>query len=1010
MPASGTVQTVMARTTTCGPGPFMTLAVRKASNLCLATMLVMACASGSALGNGAPLLPSSKLTFSVPPAVTGGARVSVTGKVAHEPHGAKVVFQWLRRTKWVSLGRANLAHGRFKLSVLVPAGPSVLRVRAIIVVGRSRVAVSRVRELRVRMPGRGVKAVGPTTVGPRAAVSNPATPSTPGPSGPTSPGSIAVTAPPVTVAVGSIVEIPAPAPITSLTELDGSIQGTEPGVAVTIAGGGLAVSAAATATTASMTLTITGTACTSSECGRQFVMQLPVTVKPIAAPAGPIETFTQPSPDRIAEAVNNELQDEILIMLGTSEQPGTREQADAAAGAVGAVVSGGISEDGIFQIRWSTPQDLSTRIAELESQPHVTSVSPSIVGLTETQTAYAPIVAPAYDQPYWTWRYDQVHAREAWAHTTGSDVTVGLVDVGDAFAGSPNLNVSNTLDPIAVPGAHATNVAGLACGKPYGSGMVGMAWGCPIVTTYADATGTDIPDASVMAAMQRVVKIPGVRVINTSMGAGSGCATQTYRDSIEQWIAHSQMFFRRILQGAGSDIVWTFSAGNNCMSGPSSPWAANSDLPNVIDVAASNADGRLASFSNYGMAVAAPGGVEPTEPAIDLHASCDSDDALDEGRCGLLSSTVGPCSIGYCAERGEMSGTSMAAPMVAGIAALVTAQHPSFDAAQIAACITSTAGTEGVGSTGAPDGQPGGIYANPPLPYTGAPIPIVNAAAAVACETPVPTEQATPMGPTSGPAGFGMQVSLPSCTYLDVSFDGTQGYVQSEYSPTTTFDLVTTSGLADGQHQMSFACESSVGGTVLWRSPGFSITITGGPIALGLQSTTAAPGEAIVYTSGPSESTTTCPSLPGVALYGLSIYLDTPTGLAVTASRFIAMPDEATTEALTVPPETPAGEYTALERCYYSGTNQLGIFEFTGPYHNVTVTNGASSAVKKANTGAASRRVSNTTTTLPKATPDAGVSTSVTTTLQTGTATAFHRTLLESQVGAPWFGLRQGPG
>ncbi|MGO9751387.1 MAG: S8 family serine peptidase [Solirubrobacteraceae bacterium] len=275
---------------------------------------------------------------------------------------------------------------------------------------------------------------------------------------------------------------------------------------------------------------------------------MPLTIAPLAAAAsGKLTNFTEPSPDRIANATDNELQDELLVMLGTTNQPGARAQADAAARAVGGVVAGGISDDGIYQIRWSTPQDLTARITQLQSQPNVTAVSPSIVGLAGPQSTYAPTVAPAYDQPYWTWRYDQVDASQAWSQTTGWNVTVGIVEVGDVYAADPDLNVTKTLDPIAVPGAHATDVAGLACGKADGDGMVGLAWGCPIVTTYAAATDvlkngrpvlnssgqpeTEIPDASVMAAMQRVAGTPGVRVINMSLGADSGCATQAYRNN-----------------------------------------------------------------------------------------------------------------------------------------------------------------------------------------------------------------------------------------------------------------------------------------------------------------------------------------------------------------------------------------------------------------------------------------------------------------------------------------------
>lgn len=91
------------------------------------------------------------------------------------------------------------------------------------------------------------------------------------------------------------------------------------------------------------------------------------------------------------------------------------------------------------------------------------------------------------------------------------------------------------------------------------------------------------------------------------------------------------------------------------------------------------------------------------------------------------------CPQHYCSSYGEMAGTSMAAPVVAGIAALVFDSAPSKNAGQVGDCLTTTAGTEGVGSTLPPAGQPAGSFADPPTSYNGSPIPIVNAGAAVAC-------------------------------------------------------------------------------------------------------------------------------------------------------------------------------------------------------------------------------------------------------------------------------------
>ena len=83
-------------------------------------------------------------------------------------------------------------------------------------------------------------------------------------------------------------------------------------------------------------------------------------------------------------------------------------------------------------------------------------------------------------------------------------------------------------------------------------------------------------------------------------------------------------------------------------------YPANYDLPNVISVAATNNKGTLAGFSNIGaekVGLAAPG--------VDI------------------VSTYPDKSYGY------MSGTSMAAPHVTGVAALIKSQNPALDDAQL---------------------------------------------------------------------------------------------------------------------------------------------------------------------------------------------------------------------------------------------------------------------------------------------------------------------------------------
>jgi hypothetical protein len=105
-------------------------------------------------------------------------------------------------------------------------------------------------------------------------------------------------------------------------------------------------------------------------------------------------------------------------------------------------------------------------------------------------------------------------------------------------------------------------------------------------------------------------------------------------------------------------VVIVASAGNNGSSAPEYPAAEG--VPGSLSVGASTSFDSLASFSNYGawVHITAPGQ-------------------------GILSSVPG-------GEYAFWSGTSMAAPLVAGQAALVRAANPRFDAAAVVQRILST--------------------------------------------------------------------------------------------------------------------------------------------------------------------------------------------------------------------------------------------------------------------------------------------------------------------------------
>ena len=173
----------------------------------------------------------------------------------------------------------------------------------------------------------------------------------------------------------------------------------------------------------------------------------------------------------------------------------------------------------------------------------------------------------------------------------------------------------------------------------------------------------------------------GVTIINNSWGAGLKCEpVQTgtspacsqndhvdpYRQAIDHYMSGTTDAFTQEMAKAGAGAVLVVAAGNQGVREATNPWsyiAAKTAVRNVITVASIDSDSNLSGFSNFGphVDVAAPGGFGP-----------DDKDIL---------STVAKSAYG------RKHGTSMAAPMVAGEAALVAQLHPDWTGTQIADCI-----------------------------------------------------------------------------------------------------------------------------------------------------------------------------------------------------------------------------------------------------------------------------------------------------------------------------------
>jgi subtilisin family serine protease len=282
-------------------------------------------------------------------------------------------------------------------------------------------------------------------------------------------------------------------------------------------------------------------------------------------------------------------------------------------------------------------------VEELRSDPSITSVSPNYVRRASI-TPNDPLYTPRQRTYAGT-----VRLPAAWDRTTGAaNQVVAVLDTG-VFFNHPDLRdkfrngwdaVNGDNNPVDDHG-HGTFVAGVAAGMTgNGEGTAGVSWGSriiPVKVLRADGSGTD---ADVVEGIQWAVA-RGADVINLSLG-GEG---------------RSAALDAAVDYALDRNVTVIAAAGNDGVDVPNYPAAS----PGVVSVGATDVEGRLAHFSNWGDTV------DLVAPGMDITSTARG----------------GGYAIG--------DGTSYAAPLVAGVAALVRSVQPGLPARDVANQVINTA-------------------------------------------------------------------------------------------------------------------------------------------------------------------------------------------------------------------------------------------------------------------------------------------------------------------------------
>ena len=310
-----------------------------------------------------------------------------------------------------------------------------------------------------------------------------------------------------------------------------------------------------------------------------------------------------------------------------------------------------------------------------ESLPGITYADTPVLRTTSAEPALTPAVRPggAYQWQYAATRANRVPSSVLRAARA---VKVAVIDTGadlsapDLAAKQPeHFSVSSGSFDVADVNGHGTFVAGLAAGShTNGEGIAGVGGDARLLVVKAGGDGV-LTDVDTAAAITYAVD-HGARVINLSFGGPRTSATER----------------RAIDYAAAQGVLLVAAAGNAHGRGNRVQYPAALLQPvdsygrggRGLVVGASTLEGRRAPFSGSGswLSLAAPG--ERVFGAVSATSS-----PLAFPRVALPGSTAG--LYGYA------SGTSFAAPQVAGAAALVWAANPALTARQVADVLKLTA-------------------------------------------------------------------------------------------------------------------------------------------------------------------------------------------------------------------------------------------------------------------------------------------------------------------------------
>ncbi|MFJ3906007.1 S8 family serine peptidase [Streptomyces sp. NPDC090025] len=357
----------------------------------------------------------------------------------------------------------------------------------------------------------------------------------------------------------------------------------------------------------------------------------------------------------------------------------------------------------------ASKQDVAEVMSAFRADPQVASVEPDI-------RAYPMAVTP--DDTDYAKQWDLfeptggMNVPTAWDKATGSGVTVAVIDTGYAAHSDVAGNIVSGYDFISTAADardgngrdadakdegdwnatdgecgtgskasnsswHGTHVAGtIAAVANNTKGIAGIAYNAKVqpvrVLGKCGGSSADIADAITWASGGTVPGIPAnptpAKVINMSLGGASATCPSVYQNAINGAVQR------------GTTVV--VAAGN---SNANASGFTPANCANIINVASTSREGNRSFYSNFGtiVDVAAPGG--------ETRRATDTPGTVTTPENGIYSTLNSGATVQSAETYKPYQGTSMAAPHIAGLAALLKSAKPSLTPADIESAIKANA-------------------------------------------------------------------------------------------------------------------------------------------------------------------------------------------------------------------------------------------------------------------------------------------------------------------------------